>query len=264
MSGPIRNRIAGLVRFSYPSIGGFAHQSPDPRSFLYDEQRLDRRFRLFEALCLPSLLAQDDRDFETIFVIGEDFPHHARSRLAETITTLPGSRILALPPVQHYLAMRQAFGTLTDGDATHLTTFRLDDDDALARCYIGNLRVLCDGLIGLRPGTGPISVSFNRGLLLTPDGEVAEVVEKLPPASGSALIATVGQPDNIYRRNHRLLPQFFTHFSEAETLTFLRSVHQDNDSNPHSSGLSTPLSRPEAETSLRASFPFTLDSLRSL
>lgn len=264
MSDPARNRFAGLVRFSYPAVGGFAHQHPDPPSFLYAEDRLERRFRLFEALCLPSLLAQRDRDFTTIFLIGEDFPVQARNRLAEAIASLPGSRILALPPLQHYVAMRHAFGTVDTEDATHLTTFRLDDDDALSQHYISNLRRLSAGLIGLRPGTGPVSISFHRGLLLLPDGDVAEVVEKLPPASGSALITPAGHRDNIYRRNHRLLPQFFTHFSEAETLSFIRSVHQDNDSNPHSSGLSTPLSRGDAETALHSGFPFTLDSLRSL
>jgi hypothetical protein len=226
---------------------------------------MTRRFRLFETVCLPSLLAQDDSRFETLFLIGDDLPEHWHRRLADRVASLPGAAIVALPPLlPHYPAIQTAFASLKRGDETHLTTFRLDDDDALARSYIASLRTAADGLLGFRADDKPISVSFHRGLLLSPEGDVTEVTEKLPPASGSALVASAGHRDNIYRRNHRLLPQFFDHLSDASTLTFLRTVHRDNDSNPYSSGLNSQLLPDRARALVNAHFPFTLDSLRSL
>jgi hypothetical protein len=258
------NRIVGLVRFSYPSIGGFAHASPDPARFLYDPARLDRRFRLFEALCLPALRAQTDPDFDIVFLVGKDMPSAARKRLDAALSPLRRAQVVALPALQHYPALRQAYGAVEIGSAETLTTFRLDDDDALACDYIARLRALSVGLTGLCPPEAPLTLSFHRGFLLHPDGGLSEVVEKLPPASGSAMIAPSGHRDNIYRRNHRLLPQFFSHFSDAGRPAFLRSIHEDNDSSPHASGLSTPLAPQEAAAALGEAFPFALDSLRGL
>jgi hypothetical protein len=259
-----RNRIVGLVRFSYPSIGGFAHGSPDPARFLYDPARLERRFRLFEALCLPALCAQTDPDFDIVFLVGNDMPSAARKRLEAALGPLRHAHVVALPHLQHYPALRQAYGTVQVDDAETLTTFRLDDDDALSRDYISRLRALSAGLAGMGPLEAPLTLSFHRGFLLHPDGALSEVVEKLPPASGSAMLVPFGHRDNIYRRNHRLLPQFFSHFSDAGRPAFLRSIHQDNDSSPHASGLSTPLAPQDAAAALREAFPFALDSLRGL
>ncbi len=260
-----RNRILGLIRFSYPSAGGFAHEAPDPSRFLYAEDRMERRFRLFETFCLPSLIAQRDHEFETLVLIGEDLPTRWRRRLTEAIAALPGARLVALPPLlPHYPAIQRAYATVTPQDETHWTTFRLDDDDALSMDYVARLRALATGVLGFRAAETPFSISFHRGLLVTSAGEMAEVIEKLPPASGSALVVGAGQRDNIYRRNHRLLPQFFDHVSEASTLAFLRTVHRDNDSNPFSSGQRMALTDDRAGELVRASFPFALDSLRTL
>ena len=258
--GRTLTRIAGLVRFSYPAIGGFAHGNPDPARFLYDPSRLERRFRLFETRCLPSLRAQTDPDFAIVFLVGEDMPPTAHRRLADALHGLSQARIVALPTMPHYPATRQAFAALDTGAGASLTTFRLDDDDGLACDYIARLRALVKDLGAMRAADGPITVSFHRGLLLHQDGAITEVVEKLPPATGSAMIGGGSQRENIYRRNHRLLPQFFPHFSDVRQLAFLRSVHQDNDSTPHASGLARPLGAHEAETALREAFPFLLDS----
>lgn len=259
-----RNRIIGLVRFSYPSIGGFAHASADPARFLYDPARLGRRFRLFEALCLPSLLAQTDPDFDIVFLIGKDMPAQARARLQAATAGLARAHLVALPALAHYPALRQAYAAVDTQAAEAVTTFRLDDDDALDCDYIARLRALTGGLAAVRPPEEPLTLSFHRGLLLYPDGRLSAVVEKLPPASGSAMLAPAGHRDNIYRRNHRLLPQFFSHFSDAEHPAFLRTIHQDNDSSPHASGSNEPLSRDEADAVLRKAFPFALDTLPSL
>ncbi|WP_236640739.1 glycosyltransferase, partial [Sulfitobacter sp. HI0023] len=82
----------GLCRFSYPAIGGFqvGHESMADRiAYLYAEERLEERFRLFETVALPCLRAQTDPDFELIVVIGDSLPAPARARLEALLEDLP-------------------------------------------------------------------------------------------------------------------------------------------------------------------------------
>ena len=71
------NQIVGLVRFSYISKGGFAHShdsQQEQEAMIYDTDRMERRFKLFEKLALPSLINQSDTDFQCIFLISKTFP----------------------------------------------------------------------------------------------------------------------------------------------------------------------------------------------
>ena len=67
----------GLCRFSYPALGGFQveHETIEERiAFLYQYERLEERFRLFEAIALPCLRAQTDPDWGLVIIIGDQFP----------------------------------------------------------------------------------------------------------------------------------------------------------------------------------------------
>jgi Putative rhamnosyl transferase len=264
------NHILGLIRFSYPAIGAFARSGTAPAdaaAFLYDPARLDRRFHLLENLCLPSMLAQDDANFDLGVLVGDDLPAPFRARLDAALRPMPRARVIALPPLPHYDATQRAFAAMRPDTASHITTFRLDDDDALCRSYIATLRRMTDGLIPLRAAKAPFAIAFNRGFFLERgDGgnRVYDVIEKLPPASGCAMTAHAAHRDNVYRRNHRLLPQFMTVFSDADTPAFIRSIHADNDSTPFASGQSARMKPEKLDAALRAGFPFTLDSLQAL
>ncbi|MDZ4136133.1 MAG: glycosyltransferase, partial [Paracoccaceae bacterium] len=242
MAAAFRNQIAGLVRFSYPALNGFARSGADPSALeaqLYDPERLQRRFHLFENLTLPSLLAQNDKDFRTVFLTGLNLPVAARARLDAAIAPLPGAQVLALPSLAHFNATGRAFAALRDVAATHLTGFRLDDDDALDHGFVARLRTLSGALAPAIGLAYPLVIGFNRGLFLDlkPGGNrLYEVVEKLPLGIGLAMTVPAGHPENIFRRNHRLLPQFYNTFTDAQSPAFIRSVHGDNDSAPNASG----------------------------
>lgn len=262
-----KNRLAGLIRFSYPALSGFNVKPVDPSqlaAMLYDRSRLEHRFALFEGLCLPSLLAQSDGDFETLILIGTDLPAWAQDRLRACVAPL-NARLVAFPPMHHYPAIQRAFATLPETGETHLTTFRLDDDDGLDRDHIARLRRIAAGVAAFT--ATPFAVTQNRGLFVDLTGKApqfVEATEKMPLSVGVALCAPAGYADNIFRRNHRLLPQFFTTFSDATEMAYLRSVHGSNDSNAHTTGSVTELSAAEAAPLLSAHFATTPAMLNRL
>jgi hypothetical protein len=269
--GTIVNRIAGVVRFSYPAHNGFSRASgglAKRRAMLYDEARLVRRFRLFEALTLPSLIAQRDAGFDTVVLTGTDLPVWARERLDAGIARLPGGRVLALPPMSHYPAIRAAFAAVVAPGDTHLTSFRLDDDDAIDRDLVARLRRLSADLLGICGPDRPFVMGFNRGFFVDigqARNILRDVVERLPLGIGLAMTAPVASGENIFRRNHRLLPQFYPTFTEADTPAFVRSVHGDNDSSALSSGVASGgMTDAEIAAAMERHFPFTVDDLLTL
>jgi hypothetical protein len=264
------NRIAGLIRFSYPGLSGFQRKDDSLAALearLYARARLERRFHFLEKLALPSLIAQTDRDFETLVLIGTSLPQWALDRLSAALSRLPGGRIVALPPLHHYPATQRAFDSLDDKPATHLTSFRLDDDDAMDRHHIARLRQSAEALASVVDLQTPFVIGHNKGLFLDLTGDrntLTEVVEKLPLGIGLALTAPVGSRENIFRRNHRLVPQFFTTFTDAQTPAFIRTIHSDNDSSAHPSGVVRTPESAELDRILTAHFPFSNADLMAL
>ena len=252
--------ITFLIRFSYPARGGFRTAGPDPEAVaaaLYDPARLARRFALFEALTLPSLAAQTDGDFRTILLTGEGLPPDARARLEAGLSRLPGAGIVALPFRHAYEATQRALDTVPAGALR--VSLRLDDDDALDTGFVARLRGLLPRALPLRAPDAPLILAFNRGYMLdlsAPRPRFIPVVERLPLGCGTAMIAPAAGRENIYRRNHRWLAQFYDVFSEARTPTFLRAVHGDNDSEGGAVGRTRSLTPAQIGAELDAGFPF--------
>jgi hypothetical protein len=260
MAQDFNNQVVGLIRFSYPALSGFAKGGEDvaaTEAYLYDPARLERRFRLFEALCLPSLLAQSDTGFTTLFLIGENLPEAAKSRLATLVAPLRDARIIPRESEHNYAAIRQTFATLPQDGFSHRTSFRLDDDDALAVQYIERLKHTARKLKSLCQPKQPVAIAFNRGFYLEQGKDenlIYDANERTPLSVGSALFAQAGHPENIYARNHRFLGQFFNLYSDVSEPSFLRTIHQDNDSDPVIVGQSKKMKPEQIRRSLEAHF----------
>ncbi len=257
--------ITFLIRFSYPARGGFRAAGGDAAAVaarLYDPARLERRFALFEALTLSSLKAQTDGDFRCVFLIGEGFP--ARDRLEAGIAGLPGASVVALPFLHAYEAAQRALDTVPAG--ARRISLRLDDDDALDIGFVARLRALLPVLAPLQTGEMPLIVAFNRGFTLDLTGEAPRftpVVERLPLGCGTAMIAPAAGRENIYRRNHRWLAQFYDIYGEARTPAFVRSLHGDNDSEGAAVGRVPEMSPAALGAALDAGFPFLPEPWRA-
>ncbi|GGO39191.1 hypothetical protein GCM10010991_37660 [Gemmobacter aquaticus] len=265
-----RNQIIGLMRFSYPSKGGFSpgeQEVAQAEARLYDPARLQRRFNLFEQLTLPSLLAQADGDFRMGFLIGRGLPKPWRTRLQDAVAPLRGAKVIALDQLPHYFATRKAFAQLVSDDATHVTGFRLDDDDAIDIQHIARMRRMVEHLLPLSGLDRPLVTGCNRGffLELKPEGNlVYEVAEKQPIGLGLAMTTTREMPENIYRRNHRASAQFYNTYTDLGVPAFIRTVHGDNDSTPHASGAVERADWADVAAAIEANFPFKAEDLRVL
>lgn len=263
-------QIIGLVRFSYPALSGFTVKPDDMDRLerdLYSPARLEARFHLFERLTIPSLVAQSDGDFTLGVLVGQDLPKWARERLEAALAPLRDARVIALPPLNHYPATQRAFSRLLLDEATHLISFRLDDDDAMDREHVARLRGWSQGLQGLLGTGATFCMGSNRGFFLSLDpagNAVFDVIEKLPLGIGLAMTSPVETRENIFRRNHRLLPQFYTTFTEAETPAFIRTVHAGNDSAAHVSGQSHLMDAAAIAAAVPRHFPFSVGGLMAL
>ena len=267
----IRNRISGLVRFSYPALSGFSRKPDDPAALvrqLYKPDRLAERFRLFESLTLPSVLAQEDTDFHLGVLVGDGFPVAARARLEALLEPLQGrARVIALPSLPHYTATRRAMNMAELSGHTHLTGFRLDDDDALDIRHVARMRKRVATLLPLLGLDRPLVTGCNAGwfLKLDPAGNrLTRVVERWPIGIGLALTTPFGHGETIFRRNHRIATQHYNCFTDAETPAFIRTIHHGNDSDAYATGLSEEVGWDEAAPLIAPDFPFTAEGLQRL
>ena len=100
---------------------------------VYDEGWFQHRLSLFEAITVPSLMAQTCQDFTWLLIIDEKMPPMARQRLDEIIHKVPNAKIIA---IEFKSKLRQAIATWAKEEAArrgvdYVMTSRLDDDDAM-------------------------------------------------------------------------------------------------------------------------------------
>jgi hypothetical protein len=94
-------RTVGICRFSYLGKGGFKVGHDDPAAlaaFLYDEGRMEERFRLFEAITLPCVAQQTDPDFTFLIITGKWLPARYLERLRALTSDVSQCTIRQYPP----------------------------------------------------------------------------------------------------------------------------------------------------------------------
>lgn len=267
----IRAQAMVIVRFSYLASEGF-HLSKKGldtvRATLYDPARLERRFRIFEALALPSLLAQNDQDFTLIVLIGDDFPPSYKARLEQLLQPFKDARLIAKPPMHTHRATRLAIQDCRADWATHLMTIRLDDDDAFYNDLIKAHKRLAPVMAAVGPTHEPAVICFNNGLFLElskTGNSVWGVVEKMPISVGTCMINQAHRKyKTVFTADHRFLHAHYNCYTEALTPRFLRTRHKDNDSGATYTGFRTDFTGEELDALLAKHFPFARDQLLAI
>ncbi|WP_281823326.1 glycosyltransferase [Jannaschia rubra] len=245
-----RNQIIGVIRFSYPATDGFAASRMEEgalEAMLYSPDRLASRFAYLETVTLPSLAAQTDGDFDCVILAGTSLPRDAQARLLALADRHSFLRIAFLDRMGPLAAARRSFRRAVRDDATHVTGFRLDDDDALGVDYVAKARDRADRLLAGGFAEGPTCVAFTRGLywdLHDPDQPFHSFREAYAPSLACAMITTADMPTCIYRYNHRRIATFIpTYLEPGGHEMFIRTLHESNDSGrsipPHSEPMET-------------------------
>jgi hypothetical protein len=265
-----RNQVIGLIRFSYPADSGFLKTPKDRaerEAFLYDPARLERRFALFKAVCLPSLVLQTDPDFTMIFLIGDSFPESYRQRLTDMVAPIPGAWVMAQPSMDNYRATLLSFNSVSSGTHTHRTTFRLDDDDGLGLGFVQRLKSRAAKLFDPDHPNMTFCIAYNKGyyLVISPDGNrVFDACERLPLSAGLSLVTPIDRPGNIYQHDHRSVAAFRNCWTDATMPSYIRTVHQDSDAGLHVNGVKDLMTQDQIACSLRMHFANDLETLLAL
>lgn len=265
-----RNQIVGVIRFSLVTTDYLSAQFKkvdDVARFVFDEERLERRFRLFEEICWPALEAQESKDLNLTILTSDSLPDKWMNRLRDRVGNPRWAQIRAIPPAPVYRSVREAFHAVPTDGYTHRTTFRLDDDDGVDHGYVKRLKQLCRKLKNIPLGPAPLAVAFNRGLYVEygPDGTTFyEAQERMPLSIGCAIMAPVDYPENVYLYNHRSLGIENNTYMERDCITYLRSIHRDNKSKPHFSGTTQKLTQARAKTLIKKHFGLDAARLATL
>ena len=250
------NRIVGVLRFSYPAKEGFAVSGlpeAELEAHLYEPERIETRFRYLETVALPSLAAQTDPDFACAILAGTTLPMRHRKRLRALEEAHPFLKVCFMERMGALAAAKRSFRRALDAradwdgaEATHVTGFRMDDDDAVATDYVARLRDLSDRALASGLADRPFVVAFARGVywdLHAPEQPFWDFREAQPLGLACSMTTTADLPTCVYRYNHRRLPCHVATLMEPEGLAFLRTLHGHNDSGrsipPHAQRMRT-------------------------
>jgi hypothetical protein len=164
---------------------------------------MQRRFALFETLCLPALAAQTDPDFRLVVLMGDAMPIRWRRRLKSLRAEYTFLEICAVEPLGPLQATRRAFRVGADERLPFVTGFRLDDDDAVAVDYVERLREIADRLLdlGWADALTPVVVGYQTGLYW-PAGRSRAAALPLqrvtPTGQASAMVTAYDHQHNIF------------------------------------------------------------------
>ncbi|TNJ39771.1 putative rhamnosyl transferase [Phaeobacter sp. B1627] len=228
-------QVIGLCRFSYPALGGFQveHDSTEARmAFLYNEARMEERFRLFEAVALPCLREQTDPDFDLIVVIGDSLPAHHEERLRALVRDIAQVRIEKHPPRKQRQVMKDILNAARrDPDAPCLQ-FRYDDDDAISVDFVERLRQTVDDCPGLMHRNRAVAVDFNMGYVAEfgPQGISATEIHRPYYVAALGMYVRGGTPVTIMNFAHEKILRFMPTVTLSDAPMFVRGHHSSNDS----------------------------------
>ncbi len=249
-------KTVGLLRFSVLTPTYYSERFDtleQTAAHIFSPERMELRFRLFQGLCLPSLVRQSDGDFDCVVLTAKSMPAPYLERLLELIEPLPNIHLVAVGTGRHFKLLKSGYDAVPVNDCTHRILFRLDDDDAVDLDFIRRTKHLAGGLLALQGPDTPFIIAYNRGFYVRKtDGgvEIFDTCERAPLSAGTALVAPVDHPANPYRYVHRKLAQHYNTFSDISVPGFIRTIHGDNKSNPSQMGITHTMAQDDIDAGL--------------
>lgn len=234
----VRDAIVGICRFSFlgkcdwvDTRGTRGRSSEDLAARIpeiYSETRLERRFEAFEKLCLPSLRAQTDPDFEFWFLTSPELPQTALERLHDLCADLPQVRIILSSERTPQDALANELKAAADKAGRPVIQFRVDDDDAFSRHQVARIRKHAPRFADL-PGFG---LSYGNGLIFGSfDGEPLNYFHAFQGFIGAGAALRMRLPGRcIYSVLHTQIPRYFPAFTCIDGLGYVQTRWDASDS----------------------------------
>lgn len=264
-------KVIGVIRFSVLAKGFAVNLyggMEKLRRYLFDDASLEFRFHIFENLCLPSLLAQSDPDFELVLLTSEELPQWARDRLDSIVGPYPNFHVYAVPVDMQHRVIRAAYESVSTEGYSHRAAFRLDNDDALAMTFVERVKKISHTLLTLHDTDEPTAISFNRGFYihLDPNGKntITDTIEREPLSTGTTLLSVADHGFSPYRFNHRALAQHFNLYTDISFPGFLRTVHGENEQRVNKDGIKGQYTPRRNAKAIRAHFGRDVKELEAL
>lgn len=267
-------RIVGFCRFSFwgrGDWGAYIGTKPgDPNekkalqatlAGLYDEVRLEFRFRSFERLTLASLAAQRNRDFTFVVLSSMAMPAIWRQRLQVLCARHPQIRLVFSQETDVGLALAPVLAELSERGRVRLVQFRLDDDDCVAVDYIDRLARAAYAMRDYHA----FAFSLPRALMMTRYGDAPPArYDYLRPfhAAGVAFRAP-RQDRSIFVFGHYALARRFPAVTDPDIHGSLQLKFEGHDSRPVAASPNngvTPISTTRVDEILARDFPFLKQS----
>lgn len=266
----MRVQMLGLCRYSYVGLRGYQvehHSYEERRAFLYQPDRLARRWLWLTEVALPAWLAQTDADFTLVLMTGPDLPEPYLSGLRDLVNEIPQLRLSLIPPMERHLAAcRMAIAPHVEADADVIGHFRHDDDDAVAVDYIARTRGDFMDVRQIWQPEGRLSLDYSRGAMLTLSPQGAQLRPRICTNMGVALTIFLAPSfdETALHYNHTQLPRWMPGVAITRPFMFLRGTHQDSDSGDAGPGLPWDLPADAVDRVLWDRFRLAPDALKQL
>jgi len=216
--------------------------NPNTPSIGIDPGWLSERFDLFERYCLPSVLAQTERNFDWLLFFNEKTPAAYADRIRALNLNHPFIVPVfceALPLAEVQQAVRQVAGGKTDW----LLTSRLDNDDGIHPEFVATLQQ-AQSFQQAEVLNYPYGVIFRAGHTYRRRDLSNAFISLSEPASEGQTVFSI--PRHVYARDSYPVRQL------PENPMWLQVIHQSNVSN-RVRGIRIPVS------SATADFPLVKD-----
>ncbi|SFU43375.1 glycosyltransferase [Halomonas korlensis] len=201
--------------------------------FLFNEERMEERFCLFENLCLPSLDAQEDKEFIVCLRCSDLLPDKWKERLYKAVEKRKYIYTYFISadvnPVKFERELLSA--KLLKDEKGAVITARLDDDDAVSYDYVSRLKNY------LKLAFFGYAVSFPKGYYVGKSHQENSFIlikEKKPfIAAGLAYVSGRYRLHDFVmsiKGNHLKIDEYVPSVIDSREPCYLVSTHEYNDS----------------------------------
>lgn len=235
LEGRSRMQVIGICRLSYPAEGGFQrlHECLEERcAYLYEDERLNKRFATLETVTLPSIRSQTDKDFSFFVFIGSSLPQASKDRIYAAVRDIPQVQIIEREPGPYRTEMQSIFDEVRNPDAEICAQFRLDDDDAVGVDFVKDLRIAARRSQSILNYSGKIAIDFSSGFAatFTDRGVKLALIQKRLWTPALAILLLPRCKRSILNYGHHRLAEDMPVVTIPNQNMFIRSFHGDNDS----------------------------------